>query len=124
MVAFGGETDVEARHVEPTVIVDPAPDSRIMQEEIFGPILPVITVESMNEAVEFVNDREKPLALYVFAEDDEKADELIAATTSGRRLRQPRGAPHHPARAAVRWRRRVRHRALPRPVRASTRSPT
>ncbi|MEQ8841948.1 MAG: aldehyde dehydrogenase family protein [Acidimicrobiales bacterium] len=83
VVAVGGEVDVEAKHVAPTVIVDPAGDSKLMQEEIFGPILPIITVESMSEAVEFVNAREKPLALYVFSEDDEKADELIAQTTSG-----------------------------------------
>jgi aldehyde dehydrogenase (NAD+) len=82
-VAFGGEVDVDAKHVEPTVIVDPDVDAKLMQEEIFGPILPVITVESMSEAVEFVNDREKPLALYVFAEDGEKADELIEQTTAG-----------------------------------------
>jgi aldehyde dehydrogenase (NAD+) len=82
-VAFGGDTDVAAKYVEPTVIVDPDPGAKVMQEEIFGPILPVLTVESMSEAVEFVNDREKPLALYVFAEDSEKVDELIAQTTSG-----------------------------------------
>ncbi|GJM38349.1 MAG: aldehyde dehydrogenase [Acidimicrobiales bacterium] len=82
-VAFGGDVDVDAKYVEPTVIVDPAKDSKIMQEEIFGPLLPVITVESMTEAVEIVNGREKPLALYVFAEDAEKAEELIGSTTSG-----------------------------------------
>lgn len=82
-IAFGGEVDVDAKHVDPTVIVDPDQGARIMQEEIFGPLLPVITVESMTEAVEIVNGREKPLALYVFAEDAEKADELINSTTSG-----------------------------------------
>ena len=79
-VAFGGEVDIEARHVEPTVIIDPAADSSIMQEEIFGPLLAVLTVESMSEAVEFVNGREKPLALYVFAEDNRAP----VATTAGR----------------------------------------
>ncbi len=82
-VVFGGGSDLDANHVEPTIIVDPDADSDLMRQEIFGPILPVITVESMHEAVEFVNDREKPLALYVFAEDDETADELIANTTAG-----------------------------------------
>jgi aldehyde dehydrogenase (NAD+) len=82
-VAVGGESDLDAKHVEPTIIVDPDPDSDLMRQEIFGPILPIVTVESMHEAVEFVNDREKPLALYVFAEDDETVDELIANTTSG-----------------------------------------
>ena len=61
----------------------PTPDAKIMQEEIFGPLLPVITVDSMDDAVDFVNDREKPLALYVFAEDGEVVDDLIGQTTSG-----------------------------------------
>ncbi len=82
-VAFGGECDPQERYVEPTVIVDPDPESSLMTEEIFGPILPVITVESMDDAVEFVNAREKPLALYVFADDDKVADRLIADTTAG-----------------------------------------
>jgi len=82
-IAFGGDTDVDAKHIEPTVIIDPSADSKMMQEEIFGPLLPVITVESMSEAVEFVNAREKPLALYVFSEDSEKTDELIDQTTAG-----------------------------------------
>ena len=82
-VAFGGGVDVDAKHVEPTIIVDPDPDSKIMQEEIFGPLLPVITVESMDEAVEFVNAREKPLASYVFAEDGERVDDLLSRTTAG-----------------------------------------
>ncbi len=82
-IAFGGEADVEGRFVEPTVIVDPSPDAKVMTEEIFGPILPVMTVESMDAAVDFVDGREKPLALYVFAEDGEAADDLLDATTSG-----------------------------------------
>lgn len=82
-VAMGGESDVAAKHVDPTIIIDPDTDAPLMRQEIFGPILPVITVESMHEAVEFVNDREKPLAVYIFAEDDATVDELIAQTTSG-----------------------------------------
>ncbi len=82
-VAFGGDVDVDAKYVEPTIILDPSADSRIMGEEIFGPLLPVLTVESMAEAVQIVNEREKPLALYIFAEDDDAVDELIGQTTSG-----------------------------------------
>jgi aldehyde dehydrogenase (NAD+) len=82
-VAFGGDVDIDARYVEPTVILDPGPNSKIMQEEIFGPLLPILTVESMDEAVTIVNEREKPLALYIFAEDDATVDELIERTTSG-----------------------------------------
>jgi aldehyde dehydrogenase (NAD+) len=82
-VAVGGEIDVDRRRMAPTVVVDPEPSAPLMQQEIFGPVLPVLTVESMDAAVEFVNEREKPLALYVFSEDDEAADRLLDATSSG-----------------------------------------
>ena len=82
-VAFGGECEPHERHVAPTVVVDPDLDSPLMTEEIFGPILPVITIESMDAAVEFVNAREKPLSLYVFADDAEVATQLIDDTTAG-----------------------------------------
>ena len=81
--AFGGVTDEATRYIAPTVLVDVAADSAVMQEEIFGPLLPVISVNSVGEAVSFVNDRPHPLALYVFAEDSQVADEVIAKTTSG-----------------------------------------
>ena len=82
-VAVGGEADPDTRYVEPTVIVDPDLDSGLMTEEIFGPILPVVTVESMDDAVDFVNERDKPLALYVFADDDDAAHALVERTTAG-----------------------------------------
>jgi aldehyde dehydrogenase (NAD+) len=82
-LACGGSVDVVARFVEPTVIVDPDLDSPLMTEEVFGPILPVVTVESTEAAIDFVNRRPKPLALYVFAEDLEIADHVVDATSSG-----------------------------------------
>ncbi len=83
VLATGGDVDAEERYVEPTVVVDPRTDSDLMTEEIFGPVLPVLTVESTTEAVEFINSRDKPLALYVFADDSAAADSLISRTTSG-----------------------------------------
>ena len=56
-VACGGETDEESRYIAPTLIEDVSPDDKIMQEEIFGPLLPFITVENVDKAIEFVNDR-------------------------------------------------------------------
>lgn len=53
----------------PTVVVDVAEDDALMQEEIFGPILPIITIDSLEKAIEFVNRGEKPLALYVFSDE-------------------------------------------------------
>jgi aldehyde dehydrogenase (NAD+) len=66
-VVTGGRSDEATLRVEPTVIVDPSPTDPVMADEIFGPLLPVLTVESLDDAVDFVNRRPKPLALYVFA---------------------------------------------------------
>lgn len=53
----------------PTVLKDVPPHSRLMQEEIFGPVLPIVTVSDMDDAISFINEREKPLALYIFCAD-------------------------------------------------------
>lgn len=82
-VAFGGERDAGDLYFSPTAILDPAPDDRIMQEEIFGPILPFLAVEDVAEAIDFVNGRDNPLALYVFTGDDRVADAVAGATSSG-----------------------------------------
>lgn len=54
----------------PTVLTDVDPQSPVMQEEIFGPIMPIVCVSSLEEAIQFINQREKPLALYVFSQND------------------------------------------------------
>ena len=78
----GGKTDPATRYIEPTVILDPAPDSAVMTTEIFGPVLPVCTFERLDEAVAFVNGREKPLALYFFGKlSDGKS--VVRSTSSG-----------------------------------------
>ena len=82
-VAFGGTTDASDRFIAPTVLIDPDPDSDVMTNEIFGPVLPVICVNDVDEAIDFVNSREKPLALYVFTDDDTTAQRTIARTSSG-----------------------------------------
>jgi aldehyde dehydrogenase (NAD+) len=82
-VACGGEINPTTRKLAPTVVVDPDPTSSLMQEEIFGPILPVLTVNDIDEAIAFVKDRPKPLALYVFTDDDSVADRVIDQTSSG-----------------------------------------
>jgi aldehyde dehydrogenase (NAD+) len=65
-VAAGGHWDSSTLRIEPTVIVDPSPSDPVMADEIFGPVLPILTYESVDQAVDFVNRRPKPLALYVF----------------------------------------------------------
>ncbi len=80
---IGGKTDADDRYIAPTVLTDVSPDSAVMKEEIFGPILPVLTIASLDEAVRFVNDRDKPLALYVFSNDADRAQTVIDQTSSG-----------------------------------------
>ena len=58
-------------------------DSLVMTEEIFGPILPVLEFEDIGEVIDFVNNREKPLALYYFSEDNKKVEYVLRNTTSG-----------------------------------------
>jgi len=82
-VAIGGTCEPSERYIAPTVLVDVDPGSPIMREEIFGPLLPVLTVSSVREAVDFVNERDHPLALYVFAGDKHVVDDVLARTTSG-----------------------------------------
>jgi len=81
--AVGGQSDAADLYIAPTVLVDVAVDSPIMQEEIFGPILPVLEVASVEAVVEWINSRPSPLGLYVFAEDNAVVDRILAATRSG-----------------------------------------
>lgn len=82
-VVLGGQADADDRYLAPTVIVEPDPGSQLMTDEIFGPILPVIDVEDVPQAVAFVRSRPKPLALYVFGDDDDDVSEVIEGTSSG-----------------------------------------
>ena len=68
-VVCGGTGSAETLQIAPTVLADVSPDSPVMSEEIFGPVLPVLAYESLDEAVAFVNARPKPLALYLFTTD-------------------------------------------------------
>jgi len=78
----GGRTDAATRYIEPAVILDPAPDAPVMTTEIFGPVLPVCSYDTLDEAVAFVNGREKPLALYFFGKPSEGKD-VVRRTSSG-----------------------------------------
>lgn len=80
-VIVGGETNAEDRYIAPTVIDRVQPDHKIMTEEIFGPILPILEYEDLIEAIAFVNSKPKPLALYFFS-TNKKHQELILRETS------------------------------------------
>uniref|UniRef100_A0A6Q2WS11 Aldehyde dehydrogenase n=1 Tax=Esox lucius TaxID=8010 RepID=A0A6Q2WS11_ESOLU len=82
-VAIGGDSDESQCYIAPTVLKDVTGDSKVMQEEIFGPILPIITISGVDEAIQFINDREKPLALYVFSQDNKLIRRVVAETSSG-----------------------------------------
>lgn len=82
-VVTGGSVDRRERVVQPTVVVDPDLDAAIMQDEIFGPLLPVVRVDSLDEAIAFVVDRPKPLALYLFTRSRQTEQRVLAETTAG-----------------------------------------
>lgn len=78
-----GSVDPDTLKVEPAVIVEPDLDSPLMQEEIFGPVLPIISVESITEATQFIRSRPRPLAVYVFTSSRQIQRQVIAQTHSG-----------------------------------------
>ena len=82
-VVAGGETDAEELYIAPTVLVDVPVASPIMQEEVFGPILPVLEIDSVDAVIDWVNERPDPLALYVFSEDESVAEQILERTSSG-----------------------------------------
>ncbi|HWW44827.1 MAG TPA: aldehyde dehydrogenase family protein [Acidimicrobiia bacterium] len=79
----GGTVDRAARYVAPTVLQQVKPDAAALQEEIFGPILPVLPVDSIDAAIEYVNAREKPLALYLFSGSRATRQHVLDRTSSG-----------------------------------------
>jgi aldehyde dehydrogenase (NAD+) len=81
-IRFGGQTDRDERFIAPTIIEDIKPDYPIMQEEIFGPLLPVLTFDNISEVENYINANEKPLAFYYFGKS-RKAWEILLKTTSG-----------------------------------------
>jgi aldehyde dehydrogenase (NAD+) len=82
-IVFGGDVDLDNRYIAPSVVTGISPEHPIMQEEIFGPILPMLPIENIDEAIEFVNDRPKPLALYIFSASRETHQKVLEQTTSG-----------------------------------------
>ena len=79
----GGALRRDRLQIAPAVVTDPSPDSALMSEEIFGPILPVLSVPTVRDAIDFVNARPRPLALYVFTRNDDVVDQVVERTTSG-----------------------------------------
>lgn len=82
-IVVGGQYDIDDCYVEPTLLLDPDVTSSVMQEEIFGPILPIITVDSFGKAVEFVQARDKPLASYIFTTNTQQQQDWVSRISSG-----------------------------------------
>ncbi len=81
--AVGGGCDRDGRLIEPTVLTEVAPDAAVMRDEIFGPILPILTYTDLDDVVSAINDRPKPLALYVFTESKEVQRRVLGRTSFG-----------------------------------------
>ncbi len=79
----GGKTDRNENYIEPTVLVDIEAGAKVMEEEIFGPILPVLTFNKMAEAIRIINEKPKPLALYVFTTKDDVEETIMNACSFG-----------------------------------------
>ncbi len=82
-VLLGGKYNNDTLKIEPTIIDVKTKNSKIMQEEIFGPILPIITYKNIDEVIEYINDHEKPLACYIFSSDKIIQDKIIQKCSFG-----------------------------------------
>ncbi len=82
-IYFGGNSNVAKKHFSPTILTDVTEGSAVMADEIFGPILPVLSFENINQVVQHINRGEKPLSLYYFSENRKKQKEVLLKTYSG-----------------------------------------
>jgi acyl-CoA reductase-like NAD-dependent aldehyde dehydrogenase len=82
-IVHGGQTDATDRYIAPTLIDTPVLDSPLMQEEIFGPLLPIVAYDSFDDAIRFLNARPKPLALYFFSRSAANQERILRETSSG-----------------------------------------
>jgi aldehyde dehydrogenase (NAD+) len=82
-VVLGGQSNGNERYIAPTILDEVGWDDLVMGEEIFGPILPVLTYDQLDEVIQKVVDRPKPLALYIFAQDAAVQSQILSATSSG-----------------------------------------
>ena len=82
-ILYGGKTDSNENYIEPTLIENIDKDSKIFNEEIFGPILPIFTFKKIDEAIRFINKKNKPLALYIFSSDNKNISKVLGETSSG-----------------------------------------
>jgi len=82
-IIAGGIVDVKEKYIAPTILKNVSKDNPLMDDEIFGPVLPILSVNNMDEAINYINSRPKPLALYLFTPNKDKQSQVIQRTTSG-----------------------------------------
>jgi acyl-CoA reductase-like NAD-dependent aldehyde dehydrogenase len=82
-ILTGGQTDLAEKYIAPTLMTNVSLESELMQEEIFGPILPILDYANLEDAIAFINQRPKPLALYLFSNNKLKQERVLEATSSG-----------------------------------------
>ncbi|XP_058199345.1 aldehyde dehydrogenase family 3 member F1-like isoform X2 [Rhododendron vialii] len=82
-IVYGGSIDEDHLFIEPTILVDPPLKAAIMNEEIFGPLLPIITLEKIEDSIEFIKSRPRPLTIYAFTKNEKLKGRLISETSSG-----------------------------------------
>ena len=81
-IIAGGQTDVSDRYMAPTV-VRAVPEDKVMESEIFGPILPMLTFDTLEDIIDFINSRDKPLALYIFSSSSSEQKKTLTETSAG-----------------------------------------
>ena len=82
-VAVGGQMDATDLTIHPTLLTDVTPQMKILQEEIFAPVLPVMTYDTLDQVIGYIEARDKPLALYMYSNDDANVDKVLSHTSSG-----------------------------------------
>lgn len=82
-IVFGGTTNKDTLYIAPTIIDNVDVDAKIMQEEIFGPILPIVTYEDFDDALAFIQSKPKPLSLYLFSEDENATERVLNELSFG-----------------------------------------
>ncbi|MBU2922486.1 aldehyde dehydrogenase family protein [Winogradskyella psychrotolerans] len=79
----GGETDSASKYIEPTLISDLKPEAKLLEDEIFGPILPIVTYENLDEAIKYINSKPRPLALYIYSKSKVNTRKIMNNTRAG-----------------------------------------
>jgi aldehyde dehydrogenase (NAD+) len=82
-VAIGGKTNADDLYISPTVLTNVSTNSTVMQEEIFGPVLPIVRVDDLDAAIHFIRSGDKPLASYIFTKDKASESRFLEVVSSG-----------------------------------------